>query len=130
MAPDRVWLLLGAGRFINWLADTLYLVATAAGTYHEGSWFDTGWWGGFFLIAIAAWQSDDLNPEREIEPATRQIAIPLASGAVGLGLLVDSAVTHTTWLTIGLSAVSVVGVMARLLLMFLENLSLLRRTRA
>jgi diguanylate cyclase (GGDEF)-like protein len=128
--PDRVWLLLGAGLFMNWLADTLYLVATATGTYQEGSWFDTGWWGGFFLVALAAWQSEDLDPEGEVEPATRQIAIPFASGVVGLGVLVYGAAARTTWLTIGLSAASVVGVMIRLLLMFRENVALLRRTRA
>ncbi len=41
---DRVWTSLALGLLMNWVADTLYLVETAAGTYVEGSWFDTGSW--------------------------------------------------------------------------------------
>jgi diguanylate cyclase (GGDEF)-like protein len=127
---DRVWALLAIGLLMNWLADTLYLVETAAHTYVEGSWSDTGWWGGFFLMAVAAWLPQGDDPDRPAEPGTRQIAIPLASGALGLALLVYGAAHRETWLGIVLSAASVVGVMVRLMLTFRENVAMLRHSRS
>ena len=53
---DRTWVLLALGVSTFWLADSLYLVETAKGTYTSGGWFDTGWWAGLVLIAVAAWQ--------------------------------------------------------------------------
>ncbi len=62
---DRTWLLLAAGILAFWLADSLYLVRTAAGTYEAGGWFDIGWWFGLVLIAVAAWQAP---PQRRHRP--------------------------------------------------------------
>ena len=45
-----------AGILTFWLADSLYLVEVANGTFEAGSWFDAGWWIGLTLIAAAAWQ--------------------------------------------------------------------------
>ena len=53
---DRAWMLLALGVTTFWLADSLYLVHTAQGTYESGGWFDAGWWAGLTLIAMAAWQ--------------------------------------------------------------------------
>ena len=53
---DRTWVMLFAGVATFWLADSLYLVGNANGTYVPGSWFDVGWWLGLFLIGSAAWQ--------------------------------------------------------------------------
>ena len=43
---DRTWALLGLGILMFWLADSLYLVQVASGTYESASWFDAGWWIG------------------------------------------------------------------------------------
>ena len=43
---DRFWLVAGAGIVTFWVADSLYLVQTAHGTYESGSWFDSGWSAG------------------------------------------------------------------------------------
>ena len=48
---DRTWILLAIGVSTFWLADSLYLVGTAEGTFVSGGWVDTGWWIGLFLIA-------------------------------------------------------------------------------
>ena len=53
---DRTWTLIGIGVVAFWVADSLYLVKTALGTYTPGGVFDIGWWLGLVLIAIAAWQ--------------------------------------------------------------------------
>ena len=54
-----------------WLADSLYLVRTAPGTYESGGWFDAGWWAGLLLIAVAAWQraARRASAPRERQPA-------------------------------------------------------------
>src|SRR5215212_5087589 len=53
---DRTWVMLLAGVAVFWLADSLYLVGNAKGTYTPGSWFDIGWWLGLLLIGSAGWQ--------------------------------------------------------------------------
>ena len=53
---DRTWVLLAGGVATFWLADSLYLVRTADGTYESGNWFEIGWWLGLVMIAAAAWQ--------------------------------------------------------------------------
>jgi two-component system, cell cycle response regulator len=126
---DRTWMLLAAGVSTFWLADSLYLVHTAAGVYESGGWFDAGWWAGLTLIAAAAWQRP---PARVISPAeerVRVIAVPLAFGAVGLGLLVYGAIAGINLLAVGLAAASLLAVMARATLTFGENVAMLRTSR-
>src|SRR5439155_13421449 len=53
--PDRAWLALGGGVVVFLVADSLYLVETARGTYEDGAWYDAAWWAGMLLIARAAW---------------------------------------------------------------------------
>jgi two-component system cell cycle response regulator len=126
---DRTWMLLAAGVSTFWLADSLYLVRTAEGVYESGGWFDVGWWAGLALIAAAAWQPAPSRDARPSEERVRVIAVPLAFGAVGLGLLVYGAVVHINVLAIGLAAASLVAVMARATLTFGENVAMLRTSR-
>jgi two-component system cell cycle response regulator len=126
---DRTWMLLAAGVSTFWLADSLYLVRTAQGVYEAGGWFDAGWWAGLALIAAAAWQPAPTRERRPSEERVRVIAVPLAFGAVGLGLLVYGAIAHVNVLAIGLAAASLVAVMARATLTFGENVAMLRTSR-
>jgi diguanylate cyclase (GGDEF)-like protein len=126
---DRTWMLLAAGVATFWLADSLYLVRTAQGVYESGGWFDAGWWAGLALIAAAAWQPAPVRERRPSEERVRVIAVPLAFGAVGLGLLVYGAIAHVNLLAIGLAAASLVAVMARATLTFGENVAMLRTSR-
>jgi two-component system cell cycle response regulator len=127
---DRTWMLLAAGVSTFWLADSLYLVRTAQGSYEAGGWFDAGWWAGLALIAAAAWQRPPRDREnRPAEERVRVIAVPLAFGAVGLGLLVYGAIADVNLLAVGLAAASLVAVMARATLTFGENVAMLRTSR-
>ncbi len=126
---DRLWMLLAAGILMFWIADTLYLVATAAGTAQIDAWSDTGWWGGFFVLAAAAWCPDSAPLRRKPEQSTRLIAIPLLFGSVGLGTLVYGCLVKLTPLAVALAAASLLGVMVRLMLTFGENVVMLRRSR-
>lgn len=85
---DRTWALLAGGVVAFWIADSLYLVETAAGTYTVGGVFDVGWWLGLVLIALAAWQP---APPGETAEGEREhawmIALPIAFGSLAAGVL-------------------------------------------
>ena len=127
---DRAWLLLAAGLVAFWVADSLYEMQTAAGTYHPGEVYDLGWYFGFYLIAAAAWQRRSARLGALADASTRRIAIPLLFGGVALALLVYGTVVHITWLATVLAATSLVGLMLRLLLTFRQNAEMLRHSRS
>ena len=126
---DRTWVLLALGISTFWLADSLYLVSTAQGVYASGGWFDAGWWAGLALIAAAAWQSPPDRAGSPVEERVRAIAVPLAFGAVGVGLLVYGAIADVNLLAVGLAAASLLAVMARATVTFGENVAMLRTSR-
>ena len=127
---DRTWVPLALGVLTFWLADSLFLVQTAEGSYTAPSWFDIGWTVGLLLIAFAAWQPADRRPPA-IPESLRFIAVPLAFGAIGLTVLSYAAFASfgLNPLAGGLSAASLVAVMARLTLTFRENVTMLRVSR-
>ena len=128
---DRTWALLGAGVIVFWVADSLYLVQTAAGTYTPGGIFDVGWWLGLVLIALAAWQPAPLR-----EPATRDerawmIALPvafagLAAAVLGYGSLHPHPLNP---LAVGLALAALAAVGVRLVMTFRAFLALLDSTQ-
>jgi diguanylate cyclase (GGDEF)-like protein len=126
---DRTWMLLATGVTTFWLADSLYLVRTAQGTYESGGWFDAGWWAGLLLIALAAWQPDPPADRRPPDERLRAIGLPLAFGLVGLGLLVLAGVSHVNALAVGLAAAALLAVMGRTVVVFEENVAMLRASR-
>jgi two-component system cell cycle response regulator len=126
---DRSWVLLALGVSTFWLADSLYLVRTAEGTYESGGWFDAGWWAGLLLIAFAAWQADPPHDRRPADERLRAIALPLGFGLVGLGLLVLAGVRHVNPLAVGLAAASLLAVMGRTVVVFEDNVAMLRTSR-
>ena len=126
---DRTWMLLAIGVSTFWLADSLYLVKTADGSFVSGGPIDTGWWAGLFFIAAAAWQRPPARVRRPEGEGLRLIAVPLGIGLVGLVLLVYGSVADLNPLAIGLAAASMLAVMARLTLTFRENVAMLRTSR-
>jgi diguanylate cyclase (GGDEF)-like protein len=127
---DRTWMLLAIGISTFWLADSLYLVRTAEGTFVSGGPIDTGWWAGMFLIALAAWQPPPPRVSRPAEGGVRLIAVPLGFGLAGLALLVYGSIADLNLLAVGLSAASLLAVMVRLILTFRQNVAMLRASRA
>jgi two-component system, cell cycle response regulator len=126
---DRTWMLLAIGVSTFWLADSLYLVKTAEGTFTSGGPVDTGWWAGLFLVAAAAWQKPPARVRAPQGESLRLIAVPLGFGLIGLALLVYGCVEHVNLLAIALAAASLVAVMIRLTLTFRENVEMLRASR-
>jgi diguanylate cyclase (GGDEF)-like protein len=126
---DRTWMLLAVGVSTFWLADSLYLVRTAQGTYESGGWFDAGWWAGLTLIALAAWQGDPPPDRRPADERLRAIALPLGFGVVGLGLLVYAGIADANPLAVGLAAASLLAVMGRTVVVFDDNVAMLHASR-
>src|SRR5687768_2796436 len=126
---DRTWMLLAIGVSTFWLADSLYLVKTAEGTFVSGGPIDTGWWIGLVLIAGAAWQRPPDRVRRPSGESLRLIAAPLGFGLTGLGLLVYGALADLNLLAIGLASASLLAVMVRLTLTFRQNVVMLRASR-
>jgi two-component system, cell cycle response regulator len=125
---DRTWVLLFAGVLAFWLADSLYLVGNANGTYTPGAWFDAGWWIGLALIGAAAWQ-DRVTVVAGADDRLRRIVLPLVFGTSGLGLLVYGCLADLNPVAVGLAAASLIAVMARMMLTFRDNVTMLRASR-
>jgi two-component system, cell cycle response regulator len=126
---DRTWMLLAIGVSTFWLADSLYLVKTAEGTFVSGGPIDTGWWAGLFLIAVAAWQRPPPRVRAPQGESMRLIAVPLGFGLVSLALLVYDSFWSLNPLAIALAAASLFAVMIRLTLTFRENVEMLHASR-
>jgi two-component system cell cycle response regulator len=125
---DRTWILLFAGVLAFWLADSLYLVGNANGTYTPGAWFDAGWWVGLSLIAAAAWQVR-VAVAVGADERLRRIVMPLFFGTSGLGLLVYGCIAQLNPVAVGLAGASLLAVMARTMLTFRDNVTMLRASR-
>ena len=126
---DRTWVMLLAGVATFWLADSLYLMGNANGTYAPGAWFDAGWWLGLLLIGSAAWQPARPALAAAADERLRRIVVPLSFGAAGLALLVYGCVADLNLLAVGLAATSLLAVIVRTMLTFRDNVAMLRASR-
>jgi two-component system, cell cycle response regulator len=130
---DRTWGLLGAGIVVFWVADSLYLVETALGTYTPGGVFDEGWWLGLTLIALAAWQpAGRLTPSAAESQRGWMIAVPVGFGGLAAAILGYGCI-RTTPLNagaVGLALAALGAVAVRLVITYRLSLRLLDRVRA
>ena len=126
---DRTWVLLAAGTGCFWLADSLFLVATARGTYQFPSLFDAGWCIGLMLLALAGWQRPEEVRDEAPGERLRLIVMPLLFAGIGLATLVHAATVGSNPLAVAFAACSLLAVMVRLTLTFTENVSMLRSSR-
>jgi diguanylate cyclase len=108
------WALLGAGFLVWVVADAVYLVQTAHGSYLEGTWIDACWPGAFLLIALASW----LTPTRDSSrPSAGRVTLvtPVACTIVALGVTV---LADDHRLPVTLAALSLTAVAARFAVTF------------
>jgi diguanylate cyclase (GGDEF)-like protein len=126
---DRTWVLLAGGVATFWLADSLYLVRTASGTYESGNWFEIGWWLGLALISAAAWQPVRRTQALALDERLRRIVVPIVFGTGGLGLLVYGCIAGLNTVAVLLASASLVAVMVRTMLTFRDNVGMLRASR-
>ncbi len=123
--PDRTWRLIGGALVLFCVADALYLLKAAAGTYGTPDPIDALWDVAFLMLAAAAWQRRRSEREDRRPAATWPVAASLGFGAIGLALLVYAGVAELTPAAVILAALSLAGVLLRLRLTFRENRAIL-----
>ena len=125
---DRAWLLLAIGLALFGIADSIYLVQVANGTYELGTILDLGWPAGFVLIAIAS-----CTPARGVArmrlEGRRVLAAPLVLAAVCLAVEIQDHFVRVGALALALASLGLIAVIARMTLTFDEHLALLRVSR-
>jgi two-component system cell cycle response regulator len=130
---DRTWTLIGIGVVAFWVADSLYLIKTAQGTYTPGGVFDIGWWLGLVLIAIAAWQpAAPVTDHANRTTRGWMIALPVGFGTLAAGVLAYGSLRGQPLNVgaVGLALAALAAVGLRLVITFRASLTLLRAVRA
>ena len=126
--PGRAWLVLGAGLALNAVADVVYLVQTAAGTYVQGTLVDAGWPASALLVGLAAWQPAKRGVAPDIE-GLRVVAVPFTCGLVGVTLLAYDHFDRVNKPALALTAVTLLLVLTRTALAFRDYQRMLGRSR-
>jgi len=127
---NRTWVLLAASMVAFWIADSVYLITTAAGTYQENAWFNPLWYWSPVLAAWAAWlPRRAFMRAREGTPSTRGIVMPLAFAGAALMILVWSSFEPVGVPAIALATSSLLVIMCRLAMTWRENTRLLRASQ-
>jgi two-component system cell cycle response regulator len=127
---DRTFALLGAGVLAFWIADSVYLVQTANGTYTTGGPYDMGWWLGLVLISLASWQPASAARAAHRE-ATITIVMPVAFATLAVAVLGYGSLRghHIGPLAVALACGSLATVLGRLVLTFRAHADMLRASR-
>jgi diguanylate cyclase (GGDEF)-like protein/putative nucleotidyltransferase with HDIG domain len=124
---DPTWLVLGAALATTAVADAVFLVQSAAGTYVEGDPLDALWPAGTLLLAQAPWLR---RGRHRVELEGRPLLIaPAVCGALAIGVLVYDHFEHVTTLGVALAAVTLALVLVRTGLTFRAHGRLLERSR-
>ncbi|MCW2501214.1 MAG: diguanylate cyclase/phosphodiesterase [Frankiales bacterium] len=127
--PGVQWWLLGAGTATFAVADLVYLLQIAEGTFTPGTWLDDVWLVGVVSMVAAVWASPPRRPAA-VE-GWHLIVGPLAFGSVAVGLLVWSSVTlvHEALPVTVLSAGTIAVALLRTTLTFREQRALVDAQR-
>ena len=125
---DRGWLLIGAGLAASAVADAVYLVQSATGTYVEGTLLDALWPAAMLLIAQAPWQRRRAPTRTHIE-GKLLLATPAVAGAFAVAVLAWDHVDRLSGAAIVLASATLALVLLRTALAFRENGRLLARNR-
>jgi len=126
--PDRVWMLLGAGLVCSGIADSLYVVELAAGTYTEGGLLDSLWPAATILVALAAWQPSGRSTRIQSD-GKRLVALPTAFALVAIGIVTYDHFTRVTNVSLLLASGALLVVILRLRLTVGEHRGMLERSQ-
>ena len=126
--PGRQWVLIAAGFACFAVADTFYLFRIAADTYVSGSLLDMGWLLALGLLAFAAW-APEVRLRARVE-GWQLLAAPTIFGLAGLGVLVYDHWSRVHLLALVLSTACIGALIFRLILVFRDNLLMIRSSRS
>ncbi|MDP8943853.1 MAG: diguanylate cyclase [Actinomycetota bacterium] len=126
--PGRAWGFIGAGLATAALGDAIFLYLSAQGAYEEGMLSDALWPAATLLVAHAAWQRPGRIAALRID-GWRVLAIPSAFAVVALAILLYDHLETVSHLPVGLAALTLLAVIARMAMTFRDNLRMLGRSR-
>ena len=87
---NRTWVLLAAAVLSFLIADSVYVVADAAGTYTQGDWYNALWYWSPVIAAWAAWIPRAQGASIRTRTSARGIVMPVAFASVAIAILVWS----------------------------------------
>jgi diguanylate cyclase (GGDEF)-like protein len=122
------WLLLALGFAVFTVADAIYLVQAADGTYVANGPLDVGWPGGMAIIALAAWRPPLQRSVARLE-GWGTFAVPVVAAITCLGLEFYDHYMRVTFIAHLLASLCLLSVVVRLGLSFAENSRMLRASR-
>ena len=118
--PGGAWVLLVLGLALTALADGIYLVQTAEGTYAEGTLLEALWPASSLLVGLSAW----LTPKHAVAHSRerlRVVLVPFACGLTTIGLLTYDHFERMHGVTLLLTAGALLLVLVRTALVFSEG---------
>jgi two-component system, cell cycle response regulator len=126
---NRTWVLLAASVLAFWIADSVYVVADANGTYTQGDWYNALWYCSPVLAAWAAWLPRRVEIHAPNRISARGIVMPVGFASVAIVILVWSSFDRVGVIAIVLASSSLSVVMGRLVLTWRDNARLLQASR-
>jgi two-component system, cell cycle response regulator len=120
---SRGWIVLMAGIALFAFSDTAYLFQIANDTYQRGI-VDAGWLVSAVVVALAVRQP--WGATRVRAQSWNAFVFPAAFGAIGLSVLVYDHFRTVHLLALVLATLCVAAVIARMSLIFRQNLSMIR----
>jgi two-component system, cell cycle response regulator len=126
--PGRGWLLLGLGVALSAVADGIYLVQTAEGSYSEGTLLEALWPGSALLVGLSAWQPS----RRASVPAgqsLRVVLVPFVCGLATIGLLTYDHFDRVNAAALILTAAALLLVLVRTAVVFARSRRMLTHSQ-
>ena len=126
---NRMWLVVGSGLVLFAVADSVYLVEVAHGTYQYGGWLDLGWPAGFVLIAAGSLVAPACADSAARLDGMAIVLAPVAMALVCLGIEFWDHFQRVQTVALIAASLGLVAVIGRLMFTFKEYLVLLQLTR-
>ena len=124
----RAWMLIALGFAVFAVSDSVYLYQTAVGTYVPGRLVDVGWPLGMLLVAYAAGVRGPVLAKPRLDGVV-SLVLPVLFGLASCGILVYDHFDSLNVVAIALACLSLLGVVARMGLAFIENVQMLATSR-
>jgi two-component system, cell cycle response regulator len=126
---NRTWVLLAGSVLAFAVADSVYVVTDATGTYTQNDWYNALWYWAPVLAALAGWLPRRVSVSAPGRVSARGIVMPVAFASVAIAVLVWSSFDPVGVIAILLATSSLSVVMGRLVLTWRENARLLRASQ-
>jgi two-component system, cell cycle response regulator len=122
-----VWRWIAAAFVTFAVADSIYVVQIAAGSYTVGGILDLGWPAAALLVGVAAWRGE--SRVRPSVPKGTAIVVPAVVGFAALALLVGDHFVGVNLLALALATAAIIVILVRLYLTVKDNARLLTQSR-